>query len=303
MKSKIVAIKLACFIPLIFIIAFLSFMAFQGVNTSIVSYGKDFFPYVGSLCNVFILPALAVLLYRFFFSQEKLGKRKFCLKNGYFMAIASSLGLIFLIYSACIYGNFGYGITWMYPFDFMIVDVATLGIGIYLLLRGYKLEKTEKEKINVGGGFVIALMYIFIYMALDRFGALEMSLINNPGAGIVTLLPIYLTLLAPIVLAFGFVTNKIQAPNEHKPSKSFFACALISLAISLVGFVFCVVSVFGPNASDYMRIASPFYALDRLASLPILISLLTILSVAIPIGFVIHISRFYIGKKKEAENN
>ena len=255
MKTK-VALKTTIFILIIFIFSYLSFMAFQGVNTSIVSYGKDLFPYVGSLFNVFILPAFAVLLYRFFFSQEPLKRRKFLLKNGFYMAIMSVLALIFLIYSACIYGNFGYGITWMYPFDFMIVDVAALGVGIYLIHKGFKTEKPEeKSKVNVGWGFVVALMYIFIFMALDRFGALEMSLINNPGNGIVTLLPLYLTLLAPIVLAFGFVANKIQAPNEHKPSQAFIACSLISLGISIIGFVFCVVNVFGPEASDYMRIA------------------------------------------------
>lgn len=293
-------VKVSAFVVILFITAYLTFMAFQGLNTSIVGYFDQILPYFGSIVNIFLLPAFAVFLYRLFFSPQK--TRIFHLKNGYFLAIVALIGMAGCIYSACIYTNWWYGITWFYPIDFLVVDFIILILGVFTIVKGYRIEKpAEKQKIHISHGFIIALMYVYIFIALDRSGALIMSLINAPNNGTSILLTIYCSLISPMVLALGFVMNKVKAPKEHIPSKSFCICAFTSLGLALIGFIVGAVYVFGPNASDYMRIASPFFALDRLAAKPILIVLLTTLSVAIPLAFAIHIVRYFLTHKKPKE--
>lgn len=293
------ALKVTAFVVIMFVLSYFTFMAFQGLNTSIVSYFKDFFPYIGSILNIFILPAFAVFMYRVLFSKQD--SRRFMLKNGYYLAISAFLGTVFMIIHATQYKNWGFGITWCYPIDFLVIDLIICVVGVLTILKGYKMEKKEyvKPEHHIKQIFLIALMYVYIFITLDRFGAFEMSIIMNPGKGVEMVLPLYCTLISPMILALGFMINKVQHPVEHVPSKLFCGTAFASLGVAIIGFIFSAVNVFGPNASDYMRIASPFFALDRLASLPILITLLTLLSVAIPLAFTIHIVKVFAKQKKE----
>lgn len=208
--------------------------------------------------------------------------------------IVSILGMASTIaaYEIC-YGD----IKAPYPFKYAGVVLVLWHLGCWKLADSWmwKVKKwendPESQKINVLYVLYNVILGLFIFYALNRFGALLLSPTFIQVSTLDKTFPLYICLLLPMLLlinAFGVRCgmNKKKAQNSLKLS-------LIALVLGVLGFIY--VMLVGMKDTRYISAVSPVMPIERLLTKPI--DSVLLFSVIIVVGIISVINAILCRKK------
>ena len=251
------------------------FMGFQGLLTAMSKEGKVILPFVSPLLLFILLTGMFVISFHQVFHKEPITK-KFYFRNSIYLIVNGSLASVFSLINVITYKNWAYGgPTILYPIDFLLLSLCGIAYGVYLLLLSKKAEDIEEKKENIV--YKIART-IFAFIALDRLGCLLVSIFNGSARTFIFLVPLYILCLLPSLF---FVIKVLKDKIE---SKGLIIMYSLIIGLWLVCNVYQIVMLFGNDATQFMKLISPFFGLDRIITIPVTFILLTIVT---PIPFII----------------
>ena len=198
--------------------------------------------------------------------------------------VISIIGLVTSILSGTIiYHSF----VASYPFPGYSLIMLLLFIGLLILFSfelAYVVKKMpddkEKRKITFGYVLITILLIIFMYFAINRFGAFLWSPFYIQGRTFYLTWPYYLWLLLPITL-LSFVTAEVYRLHERGTRNGVIKYSVFFV----IGVAFSVVTVvLGMNNTQFVSAISPTVGVERLLSKPVD----TILQLCLFIGFALY---------------
>lgn len=251
------------------------FMGFQGLLTAMSKEGKVILPFVSPLLLFILLTGMFVISFHQVFHKEPITKKLY-FRNSIYLIVNGSLASVFSLINVITYKNWAYGgPTILYPIDFLLLSLCGIAYGVYLLLLSKKAEDIEEKKENIVYKIARA---IFAFIALDRLGCLLVSIFNGSARTFIFLVPLYILCLLPSLF---FVIKVLKDKIE---SKGLIIMYSLIIGLWIVCNVYQIVMLFGNDATQFMKLISPFFGLDRIITIPVTFILLTIVT---PIPFII----------------
>ena len=254
-------------------------MFFSDIGNMSAVGPKGFITTFPALMFAALFPTCFLYVLRFYL-RPKTFKRMTRLYVIIAMAL-SFVGLICTILSgAMVYGSF----VKPYPFPgyliiFIILHVLVLGGGVFALLKLQKLpEDEERFKVTVKHVFKTLGWFLFISLAMERFGLFVASPIYIYWRNFYMTFPFYLFLLVPAFLGTVKVLDLLgylERPNLK------LILSIAGIACTVVLFV--AIAIPGILNTSYVSSVSTAMPLERLASKPVelLIHLFSNLAVGI----------------------
>ena len=254
-------------------------MFFSDIGNMSAVGPKGFITTFPALMFAALFPTCFLYVLRFYL-RPKTFKRMTRLYVIIAMAL-SFVGLLCSILSGVmVYGSF----VKPYPFPgyliiFMVLHILVLGGGVYALIRLNKLpEDEERFKVNAKHVFKTLGWFLFISLAMERFGLFVAAPVYIYWRNFYMTFPFYLFLLVPAFLGTVKVLD-VLGYFEKPKLKMILSIAGIACAVVL----FVAIAIPGILNTSYVSSVSTAMPMERLGSKPmeILIHLLANLAVGI----------------------
>ena len=254
-------------------------MFFSDIGNMSAVGPKGFITTFPALMFAALFPTCFLYVLRFYL-RPKTFKRMTRLYVIIAMAL-SFVGLLCSILSGVmVYGSF----VKPYPFPgyliiFMVLHILVLGGGVYALIRLNKLpEDEERFKVNAKHVFKTLGWFLFISLAMERFGLFVAAPVYIYWRNFYMTFPFYLFLLVP---AFLGTVKVLDVLGYFEKSKLKMILSIAGIACTVVLFV--AIAIPGILNTSYVSSVSTAMPLERLGSKPmeILIHLLANLAVGI----------------------
>ncbi len=290
MNNKTI-LNIAVYSLIAFFLSYYVFMGFQACLTLVSKQGTAFLEEIGATLMCFELVSLAVYLYRYMFTTPK-NLKKFYKSNGLFHVIYGGLCFCIMIYETITYKNWSIGgATIAYPIDFLLLSAICIFAGIYSIVLSIKSELVlNAPKVKQNGAFTIwkIIMYIWIFIAMDRLGAFIVSFLNFGTTDFVVLVPIYIQCLIPATCTILYLVYH-QVKVIKKPKLLWLIASISMLCLAIGCTIYCIAMLNGQDAAEFIKISSVFYGFDRLITFPVTFILICLLSIACPlIAFILY---------------
>ena len=254
-------------------------MFFSDIGNMSAVGPKGFITTFPALMFAALFPTCFLYVLRFYL-RPKTFKRMTRLYVIIAMAL-SFVGLLCSILSGVmVYGSF----VKPYPFPgyliiFMVLHILVLGGGVYALIRLNKLpEDEERFKVNAKHVFKTLGWFLFISLAMERFGLFVAAPVYIYWRNFYMTFPFYLFLLVP---AFLGTVKVLDVLGYFEKPKLKMILSIAGIACTVVLFV--AIAIPGILNTSYVSSVSTAMPLERLGSKPmeILIHLLANLAVGI----------------------
>ena len=254
-------------------------MFFSDIGNMSAVGPKGFITTFPALMFAALFPTCFLYVLRFYL-RPKTFKRMTRLYVIIAMAL-SFVGLLCSILSGVmVYGSF----VKPYPFPgyliiFMVLHILVLGGGVYALIRLNKLpEDEERFKVNAKHVFKTIGWFLFISLAIERFGLFVASPVYIYWRNFYMTFPFYLFLLVP---AFLGTVKILDVLGYFEKPKLKMILSIAGIACTVVLFV--AIAIPGILNTSYVSSVSTAMPMERLGSKPmeILIHLLANLAVGI----------------------
>ena len=254
-------------------------MFFSDIGNMSAVGPKGFITTFPALMFAALFPTCFLYVLRFYL-RPKTFKRMTRLYVIIAMAL-SFVGLLCSILSGVmVYGSF----VKPYPFPgyliiFMVLHILVLGGGVYALIRLNKLpEDEERFKVNAKHVFKTIGWFLFISLAIERFGLFVASPVYIYWRNFYMTFPFYLFLLVP---AFLGTVKVLDVLGYFEKPKLKMILSIAGIACTVVLFV--AIAIPGILNTSYVSSVSTAMPMERLGSKPmeILIHLLANLAVGI----------------------
>ena len=254
-------------------------MFFSDIGNMSAVGPKGFITTFPALMFAALFPTCFLYVLRFYL-RPKTFKRMTRLYVIIAMAL-SFVGLLCSILSGVmVYGSF----VKPYPFPgyliiFMVLHILVLGGGVYALIRLNKLpEDEERFKVNAKHVFKTLGWFLFISLAMERFGLFVAAPVYIYWRNFYMTFPFYLFLLVP---AFLGTVKVLDVLGYFEKPKLKMILSIAGIACTVVLFV--AIAIPGILNTSYVSSVSTAMPMERLGSKPmeILIHLLANLAVGI----------------------
>lgn len=254
-------------------------MFFSDIGNMSAVGPKGFITTFPALMFAALFPTCFLYVLRFYL-RPKTFKRM----SRLYVIIAMALSFVGLLCSilsgVVIYGSF----VKPYPFPgyliiFMVLHALVLGGGVYALIRLNKLpEDEERFKVNTKHVFKTLGWFLFISLAMERFGLFVAAPVYVYWRTFYMTFPFYLFLLVPAFLGTIKVLD-VLGYFEKPKLKMILSIACIACTVVL----FVAIAIPGILNTSYVSSVSTAMPMERLGSKPmeILIHLLANLAVGI----------------------
>lgn len=264
-------LKVIAFIFITFFFSYYTFMSAQGLLIAISKEGALFYDCLGMIINLFLIPSLFIYLYKYFFNN---GNSK---RHSIYLLCVSSLAFIMMLINTITWTNWGiFGPSILYPIDFLTIDFLSLCFTVIVFIK----QPKQNRKLSVIKNMAL---YLLVFIGLDRFGATVLSYSNAYPKDIIMLIPLYL---------FNITWLLLLAAKELDDKKEELLIGILATTILISTEVYLWLMLLGDNRSEFMKILSVFYGLDRLANMPITFFLLPIINLIyliIYFGEILHL--------------
>src|SRR5574344_1816502 len=257
-KINIVLIILSSFLTLFF--SYFVFIAGQAFAHVLMYSLSEALPVLGVIFTSIEIVALVVFIYKFYTYRKFDDKYlPFLKRNGLFHIITSSICLGFSIYSTIIFKNWtSGGITYLFPFDFIALDVICLVVGISIIVFYKKIKPryvSQEESTSKPLWKTIikcALLYFFMFIALNRLGSIVCYFLVGVNGSIMYLIPVILLNLCPIAMVVCYVLYR-NITNEKVKSNLRLVSSLVIFVVTVACFIYYWVMNNGSMATDFLR--------------------------------------------------
>lgn len=216
--------------------------------------------------SYFVLAILYILRY----ARRPQYKKKMSEVHTTAWIIFAIIGLVSSVLSGIVvYKSF----TAPYPFPYyviiaIVVHLAALIFSFVWKFKCRKMEEDpEKRKRTIKHVLFTLVSVVVIYLALNRLGALIWAPIYVQARSLSLTWPFYISLLLPLALLLHMMLYISGVFVKHPAVGIIYDIIVLIMTIGLNG----VVLLLGMRHSDFIAAISPAFALDRLATKPILI--------------------------------